>query len=168
MKAVTILIVGGAIVLTGKYLLSLNRAQHKIVIVTTGKKDNISVQGISVLVRYNIKNPTNANMRMTPPLIKLMVNGKLLATSNMQMIDIPTEVRDKSGKIVIRAFSETGNIETRVLIPWISLASIAPDLIQRIKSSDPKDQITVKVETISQVFSLVGSFPYEESTTMKL
>ncbi len=169
-KAVKVLIIGGAVVavVAGKYLLSLNRAQKKIVIVTTGRKDKISAQGISILIRYNLKNPTNVSMRMTPPLIKLSVNGKLIATSNMQMIDIPANVRDSSGKIIIPASNETGNIETRVLLPWISLASIGPDLIKRFQSTDSKDQITITVETISQVFSLVGSFPYEEKTTMKL
>ncbi len=168
MKAIKYLVIGGAIVLTGKYLLSLNRAQKKIVIVATGKRDKISTQGISILIRYNIKNPTNAAMRMTPPLIKLSVNGKLIGTSNMQLIDIPADVRDKSGKIVIRAFNETGNIEARVLIPWISLATIGGDLIKRFQSTDPKDQITVKLETISQVYSLVGNFPHEETMTIKL
>ena len=168
MKAVKYIVIGGAIVLTGKYLLSLNRAQKKVVIVTTGKKDKISAQGISILIKYNIKNPTNATMRMSPPLIKLSVNGKLIGTSNMQLIDIPADVRDKSGKIIIRAFNETGNIETRVLIPWMSLASVGSDIIKRLQSSDKKDQITITVETLSQIFSLVGNFPYEETTTIKL
>lgn len=171
MKTATkVLIIGGVatLLITGNYLISLNRAQKKVVIVTTGKKDKISIQGVSVKIRYNIKNPTNAYMRMTPPLIKISVNGKLVATSNMQIIDIPANVRDSSGKIVIRAFQETGNIETVVDIPWIKISAIIPDLLKRWQSSDPKDQINITIETISQVYTLVGSYPYEETTKMKL
>lgn len=168
MKAIKYLVIGGAIVLTGKYLLSLNRAQQKIVIVATGKRGKISAQGISIVIRYNIKNPTKASMRMTPPLIKLSLNGKLIGTSNMQMNDIPADVRDKTGKIIIRAFNETGNIEANVLIPWISLATVGSDLIKRFQSTDPKDQIMVKLETISQVYSMIGNFPHEETMSIKL
>lgn len=168
MKAIKYLVIGSAVVFAGKYLLSLNRAQKKIIIVATGKRDKISTQGISILIRYNIKNPTKASMRMTPPLIKLSINGKLIGTSNMQLNDVPAAVRDKSGKIIIRAFNETGNIEAHVLIPWISLATVGGDLIKRFQSTDPKDQITVKLETISQVYSLVGNFPHEESLIIKL
>ncbi|WP_343636302.1 hypothetical protein [Fluviicola sp.] len=168
MKAIKYLVIGGAIVLTGKYLLSLNRAQKKIVIVATGKRGKISAQGISIVIRYNIKNPTKARMTMTPPLIKLSLNGTLIGTSNMQMNDIPADVRDKTGKIIIRAFNETGNIEASVFIPWLNLLTVGGDLIKRFKSTDPKDQITVEVETISQVYSMIGNFPHEETLSIKL
>lgn len=165
-----VLIIGGVatVLITGSYLISLNRAQKKVVIVTTGKKDKISLQGVSIKIRYNIKNPTDAFMRMTPPLIKLSVNGKLVATSNMQIIDIPANVRDSSGKIKIRASNETGIIETIVDIPWIALSAIIPDIMKRWQSTDPKDQINITVETISQVYTLVGNYPYEQKTSMKL
>ena len=168
MKVIKYLAVGGAIVLTGKYILSLKRAEKKVVVVTSAKKDSITIQGITLAVRYNIKNPTDANMRMTPPLIKLSVNGSLIATSSMKLIEIPAEVRDQNGKIIIGAFKETGDIETKVFIPWLSLAMVSPDLIARLKSSDKKDKISLKIETLSQVFSLVGSFPYEQIQLIKL
>jgi hypothetical protein len=168
MKVINVVVIGGVLVLTGKYLLSLRRAEKEVVIATTGKKDKISIQGISVLIRYNIKNPTQGVMRMTPPLLKLIVNGNLVASSNMQMIDIPEDARDKSGKIIIRAFQETGEIETRILIPWVNLLFLGPDLIARLKNADKNTQITIKVETISQVFTLVGSFPYEQTITFKV
>ncbi len=168
MKVIKYLAVGGAIVLTGKYILSLKRAEKKVVVVTSAKKDSITIQGITLAVRYNIKNPTDANMRMTPPLIKLSVNGSLIATSSMKLIEIPAEVRDQNGKIIIGAFKETGDIETKVFIPWLSLAMVSPDLIARLKSSDKKDKISLKIETLSQVFSLVGNFPYEQIQLIKL
>jgi hypothetical protein len=168
MKAITYIAIGGVIILGGKYILSLKEAERKIVVVVTGKKDKISVQGISIIIKYNIKNPTDTTVRMTPPLVKLSINDKLLATSNMQMIDIPEDVRDKSGKIIIRAFKETGDIASSVSIPWISVAAIAPDLITRLKGNAAKDQITLKIEVLAKVYTLVGSFPYEQISNIKL
>jgi|GEM_PF-3536843 len=168
MKAIKYIAIGGAAFLVGKYLLSLKRAEKQVVIVTTGKKDKITIQGITLLVRYNIKNPTDANMRMTPPLVKLIVDGKLIGTSDMTLIDIPENVRDKTGKIVIRAFKETGNIETRIFIPWINLIPIAPDLVKRLKSSDKKDQISVSVVTNCQLYTPIGNFPYSQTSKMTL
>jgi hypothetical protein len=168
MKLIAYMVIGGAAVLTGKYILSLKRAEKKVVVVTSAKKDKITIQGVTILVRYNIKNPADVTMRMTPPLIKLSVNGKLITTSSMKVIDIPEESRDKSGKIIIGAFKETGDIETRLFIPWISIGMVAPDLIARLKSSDKKDKVSLKIETLSQVYSLIGNFPYEQIQTIKL
>lgn len=168
MKAIKYIAIGGSVLLLGRYLYTLKRAEQQVVIVTSVDKDSISLQGLSIKVRYNIKNPTAGAMRMTPPLIKLSVNGKLIASSSLQMIDIPTEVRDKSGKIIIRAYKETGNIESKILIPWTSLLILSPDIIKRLKSNDKKDKVTLQADIISQIFSLVGNFPYHSKMAFQL
>jgi hypothetical protein len=169
MKALTVIAVGSALLLTGKYLFSLNKAQDKIIIVVSGKVYKISAQGVTLIIKYNIKNPTRSTMRMTAPLITLTVNGKQVATSNMQLIDIPEASKDLSGKIVIRPNNETGDIQTEVMIPWIGLANIAPDLIARFQHPDENaKKITVKVGTNSVVYTLVGSFPYEQTSIIKV
>lgn len=152
----------------GKYLLSLNRARNKILTIVTGKKDKITAQGISLLLSYNIKNPTRVNMKMTAPLIKLMFNGKLLASSTMQDVDIPLSAKDTSGRIVIKAFKETGEISTKITIPWLSVLSISPQLMTRLQSQDTNDKIKLDIETISQVYTLAGDYPLEEITTVEL
>ena len=86
---------------------------QKVVIVPRAKKDKITIHGISLKLFYNIKNPTNGFMRMAAPLIKISVNGSLLTTSNMKLIEIPQDVRDPSGKIIIHPFKETGEIDFR-------------------------------------------------------
>lgn len=168
MKAIKYIAIGGGVILLGKYLLSLDQAQKRAVISATGKIDKLTAQGLSLILRYNIKNPSTGNLRMTPPLIKLSVAGNLIASSNMQMIDIPENVRDKSGKIIIRPFSETGDIQARILIPWLNLVGVAPDLLKRVQSKDSKDKIKIQVETLSQAYTLVGSFPYRSLTAFKL
>lgn len=168
MKAITFIAIGTGIYLGGKYLFTLKRAENKIVLVVSGAIDTITLQGVSVLVKYNIKNPTSANMRMTPPLIRVLIEGKQIATSNMQLVDIPEAYRDSSGKILIKASQETGDISTHLMIPWISLAGLSPDIYKRFTEKDPKNKIDVKIETLAQVFTLVGQFPYEMTSIIKL
>lgn len=168
MKAYAIIAIGGAVVLTSAYLYGINKAQDKIAIVISGRVHKLSAQGVTVVISYNIKNPTASTMRMTPPLIKISVNGKQLAVSSMDQIDIPESSRDDSGKIVIRANKETGNIESSIMVPWISLASLAPDLVTRFQNQDSKNKISVQVGINLNVYTLVASFPYEQTSTIKL
>ncbi|MGV6861011.1 MAG: hypothetical protein ACWA41_04520 [Putridiphycobacter sp.] len=168
MDALKYIAIGVGTFIGGKYLLSLNRARHKIVTMVTAKKDQLSAQGITIALRYNIKNPTRANMKMTAPLIKLSFNGKLLASSTMQAVDIPTSAKDNKGRIIIQAFKETGDITTKILIPWISVIGISPQLMSRLQSKDPNEKIQLEIETISQVFTLAGDYPLEELTTIEL
>ena len=169
MKVFTVLVLGGALLATGSYLYQINKAQDKIIIVVSGKVYKVSAQGVTLIIKYNIKNPTGSTMRMSAPLITITVNGKQVATSSMQQIEIPEASRDSSGKIIIRANSETGYIQTEVMIPWVGLVSIAPDLITRFQSTDPKKaKTTIKVGTDCRVYTLVGSFPYEQVSTIKV
>jgi DNA-directed RNA polymerase subunit K/omega len=167
MNAFTVIAVGGTLVLVGNYLYGINKSQYKIALVATGRVQKISVSGVVLRVQYNIKNPTAATMRMSAPLIKISVNGKQVATSNMQTTDIPEESRD-GDKIVIRANTETGAIASELIIPWIALAGVAPDLITRFKNPDGKNKISLKVETLCRIFTMVGSFPYESVSTIKV
>ena len=152
----------------GRYLLSLSRAGNKIVTTVSGQKDQITAQGIGVKVKYNIKNPTKAKIKLTPPLIKLTVNGKLLASSTMQQVDIPEAVRDEKGRIKIEAFKETGEITSTILVPWLSVIGIGPQLMSRLQSNDPNEKVKIEVETISQIYTKVGDYPYEDKTTIQL
>ena len=168
MNAIKYIAIGIGTFFGGKYLLSLNRARHKILTIVTAKRDKINAQGISVLLSYNIKNPTRANMKMRAPLIKLLFNGKLLASSKMQEVDIPQSVKDADGRIIIKAFKETGQITTKIQIPWLSVLSVSPQLLTRLQSQDANNKIKLEIETISQVYTLAGDYPLEEKTTINL
>lgn len=170
MKALKYIAVGLGTFFTGRYLLSLGRANKKIVISVSGEKGQISTQGIEILLKYNIKNPSRANLKITPPLIKLLVNEKLVASSSMQSVDIPQQVKDSQGRIQINAYKETGVISTSVLVPWISLLQISPDLMTRLKQASNSDtsKVSISVETLSQAFTPLGDFPVDDKSTVQL
>lgn len=152
----------------GRYLISLSRASKKAVVSVSGKRGLISAQGINVTLNYNIKNPSRANLRITPPLVKLLINDKLVASSTMQNVDIPETVKDSKGRISINAFSETGNITTSILVPWLSIVSISPDVLSRLQNGDTSQKVQVSVETLSHAFTAVGDFPMDDKTTIQL
>jgi hypothetical protein len=166
MNAIKYIAIGIGTFFGGRYLLSLNRAKDKIATSVTAKKDNISAQGVSVLVSYNIKNPSRANLKIRAPLIKLLFNGKLLASSTLKEVDIPESVKDANGRIEIKAFKETGNISTTILIPWLSVLGVSPQLMTRLQNSN--ETIKIEIETLSQVYTLAGDYPLEETTTIEL
>lgn len=169
MKALKYIAIGIGSFFTGRYLLSLSRASNKIVITVSGEKGQLSAQGIEILLKYNIKNPSRAKLKITPPLIKLLVNDKLIASSSMQSVDIPQTVKDDKGRILIQAYKETGIITTSILVPWISLLQVSPDLITRLKQAGTDNgKVSISVETLSQAFTTLGDFPIEDKTNVQL
>lgn len=167
MKTFAIIAIGGLALAAGSYLYGINKSQYKIVLAVGGRIHKLSLQGVILKVSYNIKNPTTSVLRMSPPLIRITLNGKQVATSNMREIDIPEEARDND-KIIIRANNETGAIESEVIIPWLSLLTVAPDLVKKLQNQDGKTKLTIKVETQARVFTLFGAFPYEQTTTIQV
>lgn len=156
----------GVAIIGGRYLLSLKRASHQIVTTVNGKKGRITAQGISIQLTYNIKNPTRVKMELSAPLIKLFFNGKLLASSTMQYVEIPPLSRTEDGKIKIEAFQETGEISTMITIPWVSVLGISSGLMQRLKSIENKVQLNV--ETVTQIFTKAGNFPFNDTTRLEI
>lgn len=172
MKALGFIVIGGAVFLGGRYLFSLNRAQNKAVIEASGKVDKVALNGVWVELKFNIKNPTNSNIEMAIPLVKLSHNGKILASSSMALVEIPEAVRTANGRIRIVPYNETGIISTKILLPLISLVGTGANLLTRLKNKlDPSaEQVAVKfqVETNSTVFTAVGNYPYDSISTIEV
>jgi len=168
MKAIKYIALGIGAFFGGRYLLSLSRASNKAIVSISGKRGLISAQGINVTLNYNIKNPSRANLKITPPLVKLLINDKLVASSTMQNVEIPDSIKDSKGRISINAFSETGNITTSILVPWLSIVTINPDILSRLQSGDTAQKVQVSIETLSHAFTSIGDFPLDDKTTIQL
>ena len=168
MKAIKYIALGIGAFFGGRYLLSLSRASNKAIVSVSGKRGLISAQGINVTLNYNIKNPSRANLKITPPLVKLLINDKLVASSTMQNVEIPDSIKDSKGRISINAFSETGNITTSILVPWLSIVTMSPDILSRLQSGDTTQKVQVSIETLSHAFTSIGDFPLDDKTTIQL
>lgn len=173
MKALNVILIGGTIILGGRYLLSLNRTGKKVVVQIGANVKSVSFEGVEVVLKYNIKNPTKSSIEMSAPLITLLHQGKVLASSSMTLVDIP-ESAQSNGRIKILPFKETGNITTSIRIPYLSLLGAGANLISVLKdrlNASPEDKIeTVKfeVKTTSRVYTKVGSYPYDDKTIVEV
>ena len=168
MKAFKYIALGIGTFFGGRYLLSLSRAGKKMTLSVSGKRSLISAQGINIILNYNIKNPSRANLRIVPPLIKLSINEKLIASSTMQNVEIPESVKDSKGRIEINAFSETGDIEASILVPWVNILSVSPQLLARFQEGEVTNRVKVSIETLSHAFTTIGDFPLDDKTTIEL
>lgn len=161
----------GGLLLTGKYLLSLNRAGKKIVVDVGGRIHKLSIEGVVVVLKYNIKNPTTSSIKMAAPLVKLSYNGKVLASSSMSDVEIPEKARTDDGRIKINRESETGFITTEILIPYLSLLGAGANLLLRLKdkvNGRSDEGVNFEIETNSTVYTKVGNYPYDDTTIIKI
>ncbi|MEZ4921868.1 MAG: hypothetical protein R2780_01740 [Crocinitomicaceae bacterium] len=165
-KAFIILGVGGLLFMGGRYLWQLNQAGNKAVVEVSGRVHKVMLNGIVVVVNYNIKNPANVVIELATPLIKLSHNNKVIASSSMSIVDVPEDAK-ANGRIRIAPHSETGVIETSVLLPYLSLIGAGASLITKLKDrlnsgEEEKEPIEFEIETLSTVFTKIGSVPYDD------
>ncbi len=172
MKALKFIVIGGLVYFGGRYLFSLNRAGSKAVVQVGARVHKLAMEGVVVVLKYNIKNPTRASIEMAAPLVKLSYNGKVLASSSMALVEIPEDVRSTNGRIRILPFKETGEITTSITIPYLSLVGAGAVLLARLKNRlDPDaEQVKTKfnIETTSTVFTQLGSYPFDDKAVVEV
>ncbi|MBI3136054.1 MAG: hypothetical protein HYZ14_15360 [Bacteroidetes bacterium] len=170
MKALKYIVIGGLVFLGGRYFFRLNRAGEKAVVQASGKVKKVTMEGVVLDLKFNIKNPTATDIEMAAPLIKLLHNKSVLASSSLSLMEIPDSVKGKDGRIRIKPYLETGWINTSITLPFLSLASAGGSLLTRLKNKlDPAAEqktIAFEVETNSSIFTKVGSYPYDDVTTL--
>lgn len=173
MKALNVILIGGAIFFGGRYILSLSRTGKKAVVQVGASVKGVSLEGVEVVLKYNIKNPTRSSIEMAAPLITLSHNGKVLASSSMALVDIPEAVQS-NGRIKILPFKETGNITTSIRIPYLSLIGAGASLITMLKNrlnageDEQVEAVKFEIATTSRVYTKVGSYPYDDKTTVSV
>lgn len=166
MRAIGYIIGGGLLFFGGRYLVSLARTSDKAVVQAKGQLDKVTVEGVVVVLKFNIKNPTRTSITMSAPLIDIKYKDKVLASSSMALVDIPEEVRDSKGRIRILAFKETGWITTRILIPFVNLLGLGSGLVKRIKN--PDDKVKFTIGTTATVFTAFGQYPYDDRQEVEI
>ena len=170
-KALIILGVGGLVILGGRYLWQLNRAGNKAVVEVNGRVHKVTMNGINVEISFNIKNPANVSIEMAPPLVKLIHNSKVLASTSLRLVDIPENAK-ANGRIWIAPHSETGAIITSITLPYLSLIGAGAELISKLKDKLNPDKeaepVEFEIETNSTVFTKVGSVPYDDKQVITI
>lgn len=166
MSAIKYLAGGVGVVLLGRYFIRLSRLSNNAVVELAGRVHKLDFRGLELAIEYNIKNPTSTSIRMSVPLITLSYKGSVLASSSMDETKIPENSRDQKGRIIIAPSKETGFIGTRVLIPLLSIPSVAKDLVVKLNNSSERVKFSIK--TTATVFTAVKELPYNDIQTIEV
>lgn len=133
------------------YILKMKRLSEELETTTTAMIHKVNLTGIELKVDVTIKNPTQGTMRIKLPFVKLLYKDKVFATSEVKNSDIEIP---KFGQI---------NIEPIFIrLGFISLASIAPDLLKEYRSSGKLDLVVKTITTIND------KVPYTKTDTIQV
>ena len=147
MDSLTKIAIGTGVVLTGAYLLKMNRTSASIVTESTAKIHSLKLSGITLRVDTKIKNPTGGTLKIKYPFVKLTYKGDTIGSS--QVID---------QDITIPKYGEA-NIESIMInIPLIGIFSSAMDLLHSLKAGEG---VKIGIKIITTVYTTFSSFPYE-------
>jgi len=136
-------------------LTRLGHAGGKIVTQVAARIFKIDISNLTVAIDATIKNPTNTEINIQYPFIKLIHKGSVLASS---------ELKDEI--IKIKPFAQTKISGIKVPISYIYMAGLAPEVLKKIKDGNYKIELQIGVET--RVLFAGRNIPYSSTQTVKI
>ena len=146
--------IGASVVGLITYVTRLKRANAQLESITTAKIHSLKLDGLTIRVDVELKNPSRSSFNIKFPFVKLMYKDKVIGTS---------QVIDKDIKIPSNG---EANIEgIMIKIPATSIFSIGAGLIRLLVQ---KQAAVISVKTISTIDLGWKKLPYEKSDDMTL
>jgi hypothetical protein len=146
--------IGAGVVGLVTYVSRLNRAQTQLESVTTAKIYSLKLDGLTIRVDVQLKNPSRSSFNIKFPFVKLVYKDKVVGTS---------QVIDKN--IKIPAYGEANIESIMIKIPVTSIFSIGAGLVKLLVQ---KVAVVISVKTISTIDLGWKKLPYEKSDDMTL
>ena len=146
--------IGAGVVGLVTYVSRLNRAQTQLESVTTAKIHSLKLDGLTIRVDVQLKNPSRSSFNIKFPFVKLVYKDKVVGTS---------QVIDKN--IKIPAYGEANIESIMIKIPVTSIFSIGAGLVKLLVQ---KVAVVISVKTISTIDLGWKKLPYEKSDDMTL
>ncbi len=146
--------IGAGVVGLITYVTRLKRANAQLESITTAKIHSLKLDGLTIRVDVELKNPSRSSFNIKFPFVKLIYKDKVIGTS---------QVIDKDIKIPSNG---EANIEAIMIkIPVTSIFSIGAGLIKLLVQ---KQAAVISVKTISTIDLGWKKLPYEKSDDMTL
>lgn len=146
--------IGAGVVGLITYVTRLNRAQAQLETVATAKIHSLKLDGLTIRVDVQLKNPSRSSFNIKFPFVKIVYKDKVIGTS---------QVIDKN--IQIPAYGEANIESIMIKIPVTSIFSIGSGLIKLLVQ---KEAAVISVKTISTIDLGWKKLPYEKSDDMTL
>jgi hypothetical protein len=136
------------VIAIGVYGLSkLGHASGQLTTQISGRIFKLDLTSITVAVDTTIKNPTHTEVVISYPFIKLLSGGSVLASSDL-----------KEQTISIKPYAQTSIKNIQIPINFLSMGSLAPDILKRVKDKTHKIKLQAVVST--QVSFAGTNIPY--------
>lgn len=133
------------------YLINLNRLSVELETVTKVSIYKVKLDGVELKIDVILKNPTNGSITIKYPFVKMMSEGKVFATS---------EVNDQD--INLKEFSQTVLPAIFIKLSWINLATTLPSLLKKLRNNEP---VNIQVKTIT---TINGRIPYSKEDNIAI
>lgn len=146
--------IGAGVVGLFAYFSKLRNASVQMEAVTTAKIHSLKLDGLTIRVDVQLKNPSAGSFSIKFPFVKLLFKNAVVGTS---------QVIDKD--IKIPAYGEANIEAIMVKIPMTSIFSIGAGLIKMLAQKQPA---AVSVMTISTIDLGWKKLPYEKTDNMTL
>lgn len=129
--------IGAGVIGVITYLSGLSRTKAELESVATGMIHSLKLDGLTVRLDVQLKNPTDGSLKIKYPFIKLYHKDSLIGSS---------KVIDKD--IIIKPFGEAVINGIMLNLPATSLLSLGGGFFNLLKQKQP---VTLSVKTISTV-----------------
>lgn len=136
-------------------LSKLSHASGEIVTQIKARIFKIDISNLTIAIDAIIKNPTNTEINIQYPFIKLLYKGGALASSDM-----------KDQQIKIAPFSQTTISNIQIPISYLYMASLAPEVLKRVKDKNHKINLQVAVST--RVLFAGNNIPYNSTQDVSI
>lgn len=129
--------IGAGIIGAVAYFRKLNRTNAELETVATAKLHSLKLDGLTVRIDVQIKNPTNSTFKIKFPFVKLIYKDKTIGTSQVVNKDITIP---EYGEAVVEAIM--------VKIPVKGMLSLGGGLFSLLSKSKA---VTIAVKTITMI-----------------
>ncbi len=146
--------IGAGVVSLFTYVSRLNKASSNLETVVKANIHSIKLEGITVRIDVQIKNPSSVGFKIKYPFLKVVFKDSVVGTSKVidNTINIP-----KNGEVNIEGIM--------ILIPYTGLLSVGAGLL---KALTQYDSAIITVKTITNVDLGWKKLPYETSNDITL
>lgn len=128
-------------------LSKLSHASGEIVTQVKARIFKIDISSLTIAIDAIIKNPTNTEINIQYPFLKLMYNGAVLASSEL-----------KNEQVSIAPFSQTTINNIKIPLSYLYMAGLAPEILKKVKDKHHKINLEIGVQT--RVLFAGNNIPY--------
>lgn len=146
--------IGAGLVGLATYASRLSKASTNSETVVKANIHSIKLEGITIRIDVQIKNPSSVGFKIKYPFVKAMFKDSIIGTS--QVID-KTITIPKNGEVNVEGIM--------ILVPFTGLFSVGAGLLKALTQND---SAVITVKTITNVDLGWKKLPYEKSTDITL